>query len=68
MDNNHKLLGHLLNSISKDVLGQVATLSTSTEVWASLQTSIVAYSRSCAGNELRLQLTSLKKGDIKMAD
>jgi hypothetical protein len=29
--NDKKLLDHLLNSISKDVLGQVATLATSTE-------------------------------------
>jgi hypothetical protein len=42
---DQKLLGHLLNSVSKYVLGQVATLATSAEVWAALQTSFAASSR-----------------------
>jgi hypothetical protein len=32
MTKDQQLLGHLLNSISKEVLDQVATLTTSTEV------------------------------------
>jgi hypothetical protein len=64
---DQQLLGHLLNSVTKEVLGQVATLSTSAEVWAALQTSFVASSRARVTN-LRLQLANLKKGDMKMAD
>jgi hypothetical protein len=64
---DQKLLGHLLNSVSKDVLGQVATLATSAEVWAALQTSFAASSWACVTN-LRLQLANLKNGDMKMAD
>jgi hypothetical protein len=65
--NNQQLLGHLLDSVTKEVLGQVATLSTSAEVWAALQTSFVASSRARVTN-LRLQLANLKKGEMKMAD
>jgi hypothetical protein len=49
------------------VLGQVATLSTSAEVLAALQTSFAASSRARVTN-LRLQLANLKKGDMKMVD
>jgi hypothetical protein len=62
---DQQLLGHLLNSVTKEVLGQVVTLSTSAEVWAALQTSFAASSHARVTN-LRLQLANIKKGDVKM--
>jgi hypothetical protein len=50
VSSDQKLLGHLLNSVSKDVLGQVATLATSAEIWAALQMSFAASSRARVTN------------------
>ena len=63
---DQQLLGHLLNSINKEVLAQVATLTTSAEVWATLEGSFAAQSHARVTN-LRLQLANLKKGNMKMA-
>jgi hypothetical protein len=37
------VLGHLLNSLTKDVLGQVAMASSSTEVWETLENMFSAH-------------------------
>ena len=63
---DQQLLGHLFNSLSKDVLGQVATLTKSAEVWAALETMFSAQSRARVTN-LWMQLTNLKKGSMTTA-
>ena len=63
---DQQLLGHLFNSLSKDVLGQVATLTKSAEVWAALETMFSMQSRARVTN-LRMQLTNLKKGSMTTA-
>ncbi|CAN6361109.1 unnamed protein product [Urochloa humidicola] len=60
---DQQVLAFLFNSISKDVLGQVATLSTAAEVWAALEAMFSAQSRARVTN-LRMQLANLKKGSM----
>ncbi|WVZ67619.1 hypothetical protein U9M48_016671 [Paspalum notatum var. saurae] len=60
------LLGYLLNSLTKEVLAPVATLSSAAEVWATLEGMYAAQSRARATN-LRMQLVSLKKGSMTAA-
>jgi hypothetical protein len=57
---DQQILSYLLNSLTKDVLGQVATLSTSATVWTSLETMFSAQSRARVTN-LRMQLSTLKR-------
>jgi hypothetical protein len=52
------VLGHLLNSLTKDVLGQVAMASSSAEVWETLENMFSTQSRA------RVQLATLKKGSL----
>jgi hypothetical protein len=39
---DQQVLGHLLNSLTKDVLGQVATATTAVEAWAALDSMFSA--------------------------
>jgi hemoglobin-like flavoprotein len=48
------VLGHLLNSLIKDVLGQVATAPTVAEAWETLENMFSAQSRARVTN-LRMQ-------------
>lgn len=59
------VLGHLLNSLSKEVLAQVATLTTAAEVWSSLEGMYAAQSYARVAN-LRMQLSNLKKGSMSI--
>ncbi|WVZ83847.1 hypothetical protein U9M48_030944 [Paspalum notatum var. saurae] len=63
---DQQILGYLLNSLSKEILAQVATLSTSAEVWTTLQVMHSARSRARITN-LRMQLAGLKKGSMTVA-
>jgi hypothetical protein len=63
---DQQLLGYLLNSLTKDVLAQVATLTTAAGVWASLERMFSAQSRARATN-LRMQLASCKKGGMTVS-
>ncbi|WVZ94115.1 hypothetical protein U9M48_040051 [Paspalum notatum var. saurae] len=63
---DQQLLGYLLNSLTKEVLAPVATLSSAAEVWATLEGMYAAQSRARATN-LRMQLVSLKKGSMTAA-
>ena len=60
---DQQLLGYLLNSLTKDVLAQVAMLTSSAQVWAFLEGTFAAQSCARAIN-LRMQLASCKKGDM----
>ncbi|XP_072149321.1 uncharacterized protein [Setaria viridis] len=60
---DQQLLGYLLNSLTKDVLAQVATLTSSAEVWVVLEGMFSAQSHARA-THLRMQLASLKKGGM----
>ena len=62
---DQQLLGYLLNSITKEVLVQVATATSSAEAWESLETMFSAQSRARVTN-LRMQLSNLKKGGMTM--
>ncbi|CAN6278546.1 unnamed protein product [Urochloa humidicola] len=42
---DQQLLSYLINSLTKDVLAQVATLATSVEVWIALETMFSARSK-----------------------
>lgn len=63
MAKDQQLLSYLLNSITKDVLAQVATVTTSAEAWQALQIMFAAHSRAYVMN-LCMQLATLKKGSI----
>ncbi|WVZ57430.1 hypothetical protein U9M48_007816 [Paspalum notatum var. saurae] len=60
------VLGYLLNSLSKEVLAQVAVLTSAAEVWGTLETLYSARSRARVTN-LRMQLSTLKKGTMTVA-
>ncbi|XP_072147998.1 uncharacterized protein [Setaria viridis] len=60
---DQQILAFLFNSVTKDVLGQVATLSSSAEVWAALENMFSAQSRARV-THLRKQLSTLKKGSM----
>jgi hypothetical protein len=59
-------LSYLLNSVSKDVLAQVATLESSAEVWETFEKMFSAHSKAWVTN-LHMQLSNLKKGSPSMA-
>lgn len=63
---DQQVLAYLFNSISKEVLGQVATLESTAEVWAAIETMFSAQSRARVTN-LRMQLSTLKKGSMNTA-
>ena len=56
-----QLLSYLLNSVTKEVLTQVASLTSSLEVWKALEIMFLAQSKAQVTN-LRIQLSNLKKG------
>jgi len=60
---DQQLLSYLLNSITKDVLASVATVTSSAEAWESLETMFSAQSRARVTN-LRMQLANIKKGGM----
>lgn len=63
---DQQVLAYLFNSISKEVLGQVATLESAVEVWVAIETMFSAQSRARVTN-LRMQLSTLKKGSMNTA-
>jgi hypothetical protein len=60
---DQQLLAHLLNSLTSDVLAQVATLESSAPVWEALETMYSTQSRARVTN-LRMQLATCKKGNM----
>ena len=60
---DQQLLSYLLNSITKEVLASVATVTSSAEAWESLETMFSAQSRVRVTN-LRMQLANIKKGGM----
>ena len=58
---DQQLLAHLNNSLSREVLAQVATKTTSASVWAALGDMFSAQSQARVTN-LRMQLANCKKG------
>ncbi|XP_072147470.1 uncharacterized protein [Setaria viridis] len=60
---DQQLLNYIVNSLTKDVLASVATVTTSAEAWAALETMYSSQSRAKSTN-LWLQLSTLKKGNI----
>lgn len=60
---DQQLLGHMLNSLTKDVLTQVATITYVADVWTFLEGMFSAQSCARAAN-LRMQLASGKKGGM----
>lgn len=60
---DQQLLSYLLNSISKDILARVTTLTSSAEVWSALEAMLSAHSMARVTN-LRMQLATLKKGSM----
>jgi hypothetical protein len=66
MVQDQQLLSYILNSLTSDVLAQVATLESSAPVWAALETMFSAQSRARITN-LRMQLANCKKGGLTAA-
>ncbi len=66
MAQDQQVLAYLLNSLSKDVLQQVATLNTSAEVWAAITNMYASQSRARITN-LRISLANSKKGSTTTA-
>jgi hypothetical protein len=63
MAQDQQLLSYILNSLTSDVLSQVATLTSSTPIWEVLETMYSA--QSCAQiTNLRMQLATYKKGSM----
>ncbi|XP_072150085.1 uncharacterized protein [Setaria viridis] len=60
---DQQLLSYPLNSITKEVLAQVAVETTSAGAWSVLQTMFAAHSRACVMN-LCMRLSTLKKGSM----
>lgn len=60
---DQQLLSYLFNSLTTDVLGQVATLDNSAAVWSALEVMYSAQSRAKVTN-LWMQLSNLKKGSM----
>ena len=56
-----------MGSLSCDILAQVATLSTSAEVWHAIHAMFAAQSQAQAINT-RIELTNLEKGNMTMAE
>jgi hypothetical protein len=63
MSQDQRLLSYLLNSLTSDVLAQVATLTLSAPVWEVLETMYSAQSHTWITN-LRMQLATCKKGSM----
>ncbi|XP_022683926.1 uncharacterized protein LOC105914785 [Setaria italica] len=63
---DQQLLSYLLNSITREVLAGVATMTTSAEAWKALEVMFAAQSRARVTN-LRMQLATLKKGSLTTA-
>jgi hypothetical protein len=59
-------LAYLLNSLSKEILGHVATKVTATAAWSALEELFTSQSRSKVTN-LRFALTNTKKGNMTMS-
>ncbi|XP_072150100.1 uncharacterized protein [Setaria viridis] len=60
---DQQLLSYLLNSITKEVLAQVAAETTLAGAWSALQTVFAAHSRARVTN-LCMRLSTLKKGSM----
>lgn len=60
---DQQLLSYINNSLSKEVLAQVATLTTSAAVWATLENMFSAQSRARITN-LRMQMANCRKGSL----
>nr|XP_034604638.1 uncharacterized protein LOC117864620 [Setaria viridis] len=60
---DQQLLSYLLNSITKEVLAQVAAETTSARAWKALQIMFVVQLRARVTN-LRMRLSTLKKGSM----
>lgn len=58
---DQQLLAHINNSLSREVLGQVAMMTTSADVWTALSNMYAAQSQARVTN-LRMQLVNCKKG------
>ena len=63
---DQQLLAHLNNSLSREVLAQVATKTTSASIWAALQDMFAVQSQDRVTN-LCMQLTNCKKGSMTAA-
>ena len=61
-----QLLAHINNSLSREVLGQVTTMTNSAAVWATLENMFAAQSQARVTN-LRMQLVNCKKGSQSAA-
>ena len=66
MAQDQQLLLYILNSLTSDVLPQVATLTTSMPVWVALETMFSAQPRAQITN-IRMQLANCKKGSLTAA-
>ncbi len=66
MAQDQQVLAYLLNSLSKDVLQQVATLNTSAQVWDALTNMYASQSRARIAN-LRISLANTRKGSMTTA-
>ena len=64
---DQQLLGYLINSVSKEVLAQVATIESSAELWSALDKMFSAQSKARISN-LRRQLSNLRKGSLSSTD
>lgn len=56
-----------MGSLSREILAQVATLSTPAEVWTAIHAMFAAQSQAQAINT-RIELTNLQKGNMSMAE
>ncbi|XP_066167858.1 uncharacterized protein [Oryza sativa Japonica Group] len=66
MAQDQQVLAYLLNSLSKDVPQQVATLDTSAQVWDALTNMYASQSRARITN-LRISLANTRKGSMTTA-
>lgn len=66
MAQDQQVLVYLLNSLSKDVLQQVATFNTSAQVWEALTNMYASQSRARVTN-LRISLANTRKGSMTTA-
>jgi hypothetical protein len=64
---DQQVLGFLLSSLSREVLTQVAALTTTADVWAALSTMHSSQSRAQIMH-LRMQLATTAKRDLRVAD
>lgn len=63
---DQQVLGYLLNSLSKEILTQVATKTTAAGVWRAIQDMFSSQSRARVTN-LRVALATTKKGNMSTA-